>query len=180
MKFDSKTRLNIHQADVPEFNKCKTIYVKSGMGTGKTKSTIQFIKKNFADKRILFFSFRRTFASELVTKLNANGSNLGFVSYQNSTGMIDAPRIVVQFESLHRIDLSNAYDLVVLDESESIIAQTTSGLSKNLRGCLEAFQKAITDAKHVLVLDANLSMRSLNIVSKLRTTNDHFLIYNTF
>jgi late competence protein required for DNA uptake (superfamily II DNA/RNA helicase) len=157
--FEAHQKRVIHSELVPEFLLHRTLYVKSGMGTGKTQQLIQFIRDNFAGKRVLFLSFRRTFTSELTAKLNEKlGEGFRVVSYRDvHEGVLDEPYMVVQFESLHRIQPDRCFDLVVLDESESIIAQTTSGLGKNVKESVDCFERILKEASHVVALDANLS-----------------------
>lgn len=79
--------------ELPAFKLCRTQLIRSGMGTGKTKATIAFIKEHFSSKRVLFVSFRRTFTLELVAKLRSAG--LPFVSYRERAGQLNDAMLVV-------------------------------------------------------------------------------------
>jgi hypothetical protein len=68
---------------------------------------------------VVFVSFHRSFTTELKEKLQGK-----FVDYRDIKGEITLPRVIIQFESLHRLRMPVGKQvLLVLDESESIINQ---------------------------------------------------------
>ena len=103
--------LNFEQA------KYDTIVIKSGMGTGKSVALREYIKTIPNHFRVVIVSFRRSFTAEVMGKLTE------FTDYQDvKKGNYNQLRLIVQLESLHKLDvLSGVPTLVVLDESESIL-----------------------------------------------------------
>ena len=68
---------------------------------------------------IVVISFRRTFADEFSKKM-------GFTNYQALGGkdikLSENPRICIQYESLHKLEIDCEINLVVCDEIESILS----------------------------------------------------------
>jgi len=71
---------------------------------------------------ILALSLRRTFARD-------NASKNGFVNYETIQGeinLIDYPKVILQVDSLARLNTSVKPSLLILDEIESTIEQLLS------------------------------------------------------
>lgn len=110
-------------------------------------------------------------------------ARLDFDNYQNFPGRIDCKRLVVQAESLFRLDTKVYCDegtILVLDEVSSLIKQIGSG--KPMRNVhsrnLQVFQRLIERATRVICLDADLCQEEIDIMKTLR--GDLVLINNTF
>jgi hypothetical protein len=153
-----------------ELQKSLTLVIHAAMKLGKTKAMIDYIKKyfNFENARIVVLSFRQTFTSELMRVL----SGLGFVSYDEVKGSIKNNKVVIQVESLHRLELGLKYDLLIIDESESIFGQFGSGLGARLNIGLSKFGWLMRNTEHVLIMDANISDRTYNIIKRFRNIEE--------
>lgn len=141
-----------------------TLIVCAAMKMGKTKALKDYIKNNFdADAVIRIVSFRQTFSGNM-------GKVFGdFSMYNKQSGRLTQNRLIVQVESLHRMDISDTVpDLLVLDESESIFEQFTSGLSSDHYGDWAAFKWMLEYSKHVVVMDAGITRRSINMIAEMR------------
>lgn len=153
----------------------RTLYVRAPMKMGKTAKILELIERT-APESVLYVSFRQTFSEAIVARLNApmaNGeapTNL-FVSYQNiaeNTIYADMyPYLIVQVESLKRVD-AHAYDLVVLDESESVLAQLSSPFVQHVSTTYALFESFLRTAKQVICMDANLGERTIKLVQAAR------------
>lgn len=145
-------------------DKYDTLLIKSGMGTGKTKKLLEWIEDLPNDNSIIFVSFRCSFTTELVNKL------AGFVDYRKEKREITAQRVIVQFESLHRLQLQKYIakkTILVLDESESIIGQMEHK-QQNLRKCWENFQWLMYNSRKVFAMDAFADYRTYTLLAKTR------------
>lgn len=149
-----------------------TLVVKAQMKMGKTKALKQFIDANFAggidrlvQPVIRFISFRQTFSCNIKEKFP------DFTLYSDVKGVLDADRLIVQVESLHRIAItSDPPDLLVLDECESIFEQFDSGLlGGNFNECFAVFQYLIKYSRNCVLMDANISDRTFRILSQMRS-----------
>lgn len=180
-------QVNPHDALASKFEKCDgtvysepqmrdfelvpTLAVLAQMKLGKTKATKKYIDAHFppsSGKVVRFVTFRQTFSSSIGKAFQ------DFVSYKDINGNIyqsKNKRVIIQVESLHRLYMDpypEAIDLLVLDEVESIFAQFNSGLHKFFGASYAMFEWMMRTAKHVIVMDANLSDRTFNTLERMR------------
>ena len=159
-----------------------SLIIKAQMGLGKTitlKKYIESYHSNNLDKSVIrFVTFRQTFSNSLLKSFP------DFVLYSDIQGdisHIQYPRIIVQVESLHRLKMIpniEPIDLLILDESESIINQFGSGLHKRFNLSFAIFSWMMKTAKHVIMMDANISQRSINVMKTLRENHPINLCVN--
>lgn len=172
--------LNLYQSDIHDkhesntlkpFPKHNTLLVKAAMKMGKTKTLHQYIKDHFSGvltNKVLIVSFRQTFSNSIAAAFK------DFSLYNDIKGDINLvlyPRLIIQVESLHRIQMISHMDppdLVVLDESESIFHQFNSGLHKYFNASFAAFAWLIAHALHIICMDANLGDRTINLIREYR------------
>ena len=173
-----------------------TLYVKAPMKMGKSKKLIKHIKELNSEeciKSICIVSFRRAFTEEFRAKFNDKRTGLQKILGMELSDykLIDGPDgrqitssvnpfVIIQVESLHR--LRSKYDIVVLDESESIYSQFSSSNIKKINTIITNYKYLISQAKKVICMDAFLGQRTVDITNYLRgnnKTNIKFSI-NTF
>lgn len=151
------------------FEHVDTLCVIAGMKMGKTKELMKYISTNFSSTdiykpKIIFVSFRQTFSANIKDKFP------DFTIYSDVKDPILRQRkLIVQVESMHRIDVSintPLPDLVVLDEVELILEQFDSGLLKQFNKSWATFQWLMENSKHVVCLDAAMSDRTINVLKK--------------
>jgi len=164
---------------------CPTLAVLAQMKLGKTKATRAYINEYFpADglekKVVRFVTFRQTFSRSIADNF------ADFIVYNDVQGDLDHvrhPRLIVQVESLHRLKMPSRcepIDLLILDEVESILAQFNSGLHKHFAAAFAMFQWMLRTAQHVLVMDANLSNRTYQVLEKMRPKYPAHFHWNKF
>jgi Origin of replication binding protein len=98
------------------------VVVKAQMGAGKTKALRDLCA---ADKgsTALLVTFSRALAAKLVKDFS------DFADYASAGGVIDADRVVVCLDSLHRIK-RDAFDYLIIDEAVSVFLHYNSPLMK--------------------------------------------------
>lgn len=152
---------------IRDFVKCKTLFIDAPMKMGKTKKLHEFVKANFADPNlnIKILTFRQTFAYAIYEKFSGEG----FTLYSDTKGLIDDNRTIIQLESLHRLNIREKhFDLLILDESESIFDQIGSGLFKSFNEAFAVFEFLIKHSAMVICMDAFMSQRTYNIIEQIR------------
>jgi len=156
-------------------NHRKFIGIKSSYGTGKTYAINHILQQlNKKAKRVLFLCHRQLFSLDIKRRFPE------FVSYldiKDNTELINTDKLIISPESLHRLYSSESkikgYDLIILDESESVLNQFLSPTVQNDKviNFTSFYDEYIRRADKVIMLDADLGARS-----KLLSTDTVYLI----
>ncbi|CAM9745171.1 unnamed protein product, partial [Ectocarpus fasciculatus] len=165
----------------------KSLNIKSPYDTGKT-TMLKTIMSVFNPKRVLWLSYRKTLTMDIL----GNFASFGFKDYQK--GIYNADRLICQVESLIKINMSlenkiPKYDLVIIDEVESVLNQfnsnTFKGKSKQAFNFMMYIIKASTK---IITLDGGMSNKtydfinnfgtSINIVNKVQFNKKKYIINN--
>jgi hypothetical protein len=195
----------------PQFS---TLLIRSHLGTGKTTLFRAMARATNEDgtlalPRILYISGRRSFTADLLSEFRKR--DLQFYNYQDFGDdvpeRIRVPRLLlpqarhcdrlfVQLESLHRFLRSQdefyaprydgAYDAVILDEIETILATLKpsptheQGGQNYLLKNAAVFEALVSSARVVVAGDAFVSQRSLDVLRALRGQHAVRVLDNTY
>jgi hypothetical protein len=145
----------------------RTLAVKSHLGTGKTRRCIEACTPspwNAGAEKVLVMSCRQTFTTHICAELK------GFMDYRTIKGAtIDQDKVVCQVQSLWKCKDMTPRDLLLVDEVESILANLTPNKThKKYLETVAAFEMLMKTSRRVIVLDAFLSDRSLEMLKTLR------------
>lgn len=172
----------------------RALCVKSRCGTGKTHSMYEYINKYLITNpqaRILMISTRQSYARSMCNNdKNSTSSmkSLNIVSYleykeneQPMNELYKLPKLCISLESLHYITKKwIPYDIIILDESESICRQLFSTtVSIGAVGIYFHLQKLISMSKKVFCLDADLSTPTLTLINGI-SRDDTLMINNIY
>ncbi len=169
--FDALPVANKHVYNQPTlrpFELASTLVVHAAMKMGKTKALVDLLATHFSSKLkppvIRFVSFRQTFSGNIKEKFK------DFTLYSDVKGALNQAKLIVQVESLHRLEIGiEPPDLLILDECESIFEQFDSGLLKgNFNDCFAKFQYLLKYSKHVVCMDAMISDRCFRVLDQIR------------
>lgn len=160
----------------------KLLGIQSEKGTGKTSNLLKSLLNNNiinSKSNVLFISARRTFGIKLLGDLE----NYGFKLYSDiKQHDIYHNKIICQIDSLLRLK-NDIYDYVIIDECESLVRYLSSQhFIKNSYANLviASLQRRLIDAKHIYVLDADLSDRSINYFQNNIKTDNYAIILNNY
>ena len=161
-----------------------TLLVKSHLGTGKTVAITNIIRLG-TYRRILILSPRKSYTHAQMGIFAADPSLPPFVSYlDHHDGFLsDVPYLIVQLESIHKVfHYFEPYDLVVMDEAESILNQLHSVITngKHLMNNHSTLERVIRTAGKVIMADAFLSDRTMRCAHALRAKEGIRYIENTY
>ena len=185
--------------DLVPFDEClelpKTLFVDAAMRLGKTKKLIELINRYYplttgnsekSKSKICILTFRQTFARHMVNQFESSG----FESYDKIIGPICSnkhPRIILQIESMHRLLIRNygqqealQFDVLIMDECESIFDQIDSGLSQRFGESFAVFEWLFRYSKKVIMMDAFIGDRSYDIVEYIRSLLGSVYHQNTY
>jgi hypothetical protein len=158
----------------------KTLCIRSPYNTGKT-TMIKSLLAEFNPKKVLFITHRQSLTNELYGTFK----KFKFCSYMN--GSYDANRLICQIESLHRIiessdpfyyeptDNVKSFDLIILDETESLVNHFMSPTIKNKQETFELMQKLLKVSGKILCLDGDFHNRSYDFIN---TLGKNIIIHN--
>ena len=149
----------------------KTLVVRSRYGSGKTTYLQRLIKAR-NPQRVLFITYRQTLARDIMK----NFGKLGFKNYLDSyddPSVWNAPRLIVQIDSLMQILNKNdgfiingkfkAYDMIILDESESLLAHIDEKtMERKEIEIFDFFNAILKQCGKILMMDGDVSDRSLS------------------
>ena len=157
-----------------DFGDAKTMLIRAPMGIGKTKALIRYLEK-VKPTRVLVISPRISFSEEMMTKIPSLRDYRSVPSNQKiDMFMAEFNHVVVQLESCHRIRCVEGVsmpDLLILDESESIISQMQNTIMTRMgttRSVWATFEYLVRGSAKVIALDAYLGQRTMDVLS-LRT-----------
>jgi hypothetical protein len=153
----------------------KSLVLRSRYGSGKTTFMQRLIQEQ-DPKRVLFITYRQTLARDIMR----NFGKLGFKNYLDSydePNVWESPRLIVQLDSLLNIIVRNdsirygsefdlCYDMIVLDESESLLNHFDEGTMKRKEiEIWELFDELLKHSKKLIMMDGDVSERTLNFAS---------------
>jgi hypothetical protein len=178
----------IHERYVPPliFENSRTIILQSHLGTGKTVAISEMIQYGRYE-RILIVSPRKSYTYSQMGALRethkaASGSMPFFESYLDHSGPLGhLPYLILQAESLWRIKGAEDYDLVIMDESESILCQMHSVVTHgpHMIDNHVVLETVLRGSLRAVFADAFISDRTFHAVRELRDETTHF-IENTY
>jgi hypothetical protein len=150
--------------------KYKSINIKSPYGSSKTQLIKRVIEK-YNPEKILWLSFRQTLSDDIEN----NFKGLDFKHYQ--TSKLNVNRLIIQEESLLKLqsyedvieaedgvieNITHQYDLIMLDEVESLLNQyhSQATFGSKTKETFEYLEQLLYKSKNIISLDGDLGDRS--------------------
>lgn len=155
----------------------KSLNIKSPYGTSKTQ-LIKCIINKYKPERVLWLSFRQTLSDDIYHHFK----ELGFEHYLN--GRLDSNKLIIQIESLMKIkkfelgqfiddiyyNNTHKYDLIMLDEIESLLRQfnslSTFSIDSNTKDTFYYLEELIKNSNKIISLDGDLNNRSYQFIKQ--------------
>lgn len=134
----------------------KILFLKSPTGTGKSKYIFKYLKEH-PNATCLLISYRRAMASDCRGKYRGICFKEYRADYKKHEMIVDE-RVICQVESMRRVSLQS-YDLVLLDEVESIVNQFTSKYTSV--GTMPSIRWHLRHARKIVGIDALLKDKSI-------------------
>jgi hypothetical protein len=143
-------------------------YIKSQLGTGKTYACDKFLRA-LDPANCIAITPRVSLARACRARLKANGCGDYTLYLESGTRVIVADQVVCQLDSLSRI--GRDYDVVVLDEIESILIQTQSSqIVEHVRiDIVNRLISLIRNASVLICSDGHLQSSTIEYIDKIRS-----------
>lgn len=154
------------------FDNYKVLIGSANLGGGKSYSICNYIKNHKEIKKVIIITPRITHAKSITDDFNKK-TNRKFRLYQNIKKKEEyksVDNIVVQLESINKLDEQNNidFDLIVVDEIESVLNQFTSPTLKGiLKKTVRAFERIFRASKKIYLADAFLTERTYEFISNI-------------
>ena len=146
------------------FEDTKYRFIKSGLGTGKTTFIKKHIENNY-DKRIIFFTMRRSLAHSINNDFEA----MGFVNYLDKHKKYDnyTNKIIISIDSIEKIAKNSnfditPYDIVICDEICSLLSHFSYKEMKNPEISYKMFKNIIKTSNECYFMDGDISNREIS------------------
>lgn len=178
--FIEKNIIKYNKKELTEYDFCgkRVIIIHSNVKTGKTKKLKEFLNKNEGMQNIVIISFRILFSIELKEKFSNFTNYLDINAKQYSLNK--TKKIIIQLDSLYKLIIDVEPDILILDEIESILNQFASPYIKNIKLIWEIFECLLKISKKVLCMDANITQRTINLLTKIYNIDDIIYHRNTY
>jgi len=160
----------------------KVSYLNVRMGGNKTGAVIDYIKQHYQDERVLYIVPRISLAADIKERFKKE--SLDFELYKDlskeTMGCYD--KLIVCINSLiHLAD--SKYSLIVIDEIETVWESFSNGakmLGYNASSIWYLLGRLLKDANKIIVMDALMSMKTINTINKMTNENDVEIVKLTY
>jgi hypothetical protein len=153
-------------------------FFKSPKGTGKTQLLAECLP---ADATVLLVGHRKALLRNMADRLKLTCYLDKDEMKRNKQAV---RRLAICLDSIDKYKLLQAYDFVVLDESEQVLGHILSEtISEKRHNCMNRLRSALSKADAVVALDADLSHISIDFLSKWageEKRKNTTIILNTF
>jgi len=113
--------------------------------------------------KILILSSRITFAEHLSHVFKVKNYKVFEEEKENINKYEDS--IIISVESLYKLNNNNVYDIIIIDEVESILNQFSSSTCKNKNDCYKNLCTFINNSKKIIYADAFVGERTFKFIN---------------
>ena len=158
------------ESQLPDLMLHARVAFRSGMDTAKSSAFILYIKwllQRFPELRILLVSCRLTLTASLTQRLIEAG--IPCTSYLKCTKaeLRDAQVVIVQLDSLWKLENTRPYEVVMLDECESTAFHFHAETLRRRSDVWQRLRTIIEQATQLIMLDAKLGCRGQLLLEQL-------------
>jgi hypothetical protein len=151
----------------------KALAVKSVYATGKTYMLDHIIKKNNF-KRILWISHRQLFSQDIRSRFK----DFAIHNELSNEEISLANKLIISPESLYKLFVNGKftkYDLIIIDESESVIEQfhSPTHTKDHLANFQDFYDYILTMSKKIITLDADLDCTTIDLIKDFNFISIH-------
>lgn len=148
----------------------KAILLNLTMGSGKTAQTIDYLRSPMGSLGG-FCWIAHNIALVVGTLSRMRDANIDCKSYQSfnasakTAGVLNNQKnLAICAHSLHYISMEKHYGTLVIDEIESVVEAFIGSFMKKKVECFDVFKNLIKSAKKVILIDAFITMKTINLL----------------
>lgn len=160
----------------------KFVIFDIGMGGGKTYQTIEYLKKQ---EDFIWIAPNKALAENTYNRMKdiENLTHYLNVSTENKRQgkLNDCNRLITVLNSLHYLT-KKTYDVIVIDEIETLIDKfygdfMNQGRKMYKQKIWQIFVNLLSKAKKVILLDAFITNKTLNLIKNINNNEDDIVVY---
>ena len=141
-----------------------------GMGDGKTAQTVNYLRPN--KQSFCWIAPNKALAHNTMDRLETEKVKCDYYLNHNATSkaagsLNDSKSMIIVANSLHYIGKAKEYDVVVIDEIETLVDKWHGNFMQHKASNWAAFKRIIRSAKKVILLDAFITTKTLNLIRDL-------------
>lgn len=162
----------------------KVLIFNIGMGGGKTYQTINFLrnKENFiwiTPRISLAYNTNKRF-QKLVQMDTTLYDDCGNYKEEIIKNINKASGLIIQTESLFKIQNPKKYEYVIIDEFESVLKNWDSDThGKNIEQNFNNFKDIFQSANKIILLDAFTTTHTLEFLNSIGIQNEDIIVYTS-
>lgn len=157
------------------------IMLRAACGTGKSVEMLRYIDRLDKDSVVVIVTHRKALSAELEKRTRGIKGREPFVLYSDIDGKIDLNHhrnVICEYESLSRVLPYHGKFCVIIDEVNSVLFQTQSGVG-DTQGAHAVFVNLMNSAFRVLLMDAFLDQDRVDVL-KHYVKGEPYVIENTY
>ena len=142
------------------------------MDSGKTYGLCDYVLSH-PDLSVLFITNRKSLAEDIYEQCKEKTIKISiYTQFKSAKSRQDnipnCKRLIIQYESLKFIGETQNFDLVIIDEVESVLNQTQSSTNKKYAAVnYNVFTRLIKESTKCIMMDAFLTQKSTNLIKRL-------------
>ena len=156
----------------------KIMIIKSKMGSGKSTSSVNYIKQNNF-KSILIISCRRSLTSTIYDKLKQNDIEIDNYMKMNKNNIKNSENLIISPDSIEKLSYPlKKFDFIWIDEAVSFIHYLTDCIYINKTNFI-IIQYLLQNANKILLTDADFNEQIINFYKDIfiKSSNYVYLHY---
>lgn len=140
---------------------CQVTFLRGDKGIGKTEVMATYVKSLAHGERAVVSAHLRSLCRQAATRYD-------LPLYLDSKGIL-TESCVVSLDSIHRLDLNQPIDLLIIDEIQQYLQAFFSGTMTGTEAirAYTTFKRVLTSAKRVVVADADLDLLAVDTLMGL-------------
>lgn len=152
----------------------KCVIFNIGMGGGKTSMTVEYLEKT--NKSFVWLTPRISLVMNTYQRFE--DKKMDVYNYKKEGGkkqeqcINKANKLMISCESLHKLENTKKFDVVIIDEIETLLCSWDSEThGKNINTNWEKFKELITNSKKVILLDAFTTTKTISFMNDMKVND---------
>jgi len=160
----------------------KCVIFNIGMGGGKTSMTVEYLEKT--KKSFVWLTPRISLVMNTYQRFE--DKKMDVYNYKKEGGkkqeqcINKANKLMISCESLHKLEDTSKFDVVIIDEIETLLCSWDSEThGKNINTNWTKFKELLNSSKKVILLDAFTTTKTIKFMNDMDVKDDNIITYTS-